>query len=514
MGTRQKIMSGKRIAAVILITTLLVASFLRLYRVREYLAFLGDEGRDALVWHRMVTKGEFTFLGPTASVGGFYLGPIYYYMALPFYWIFRDPVGPSIFVAMVGVATVWLVYKAGSEWFGTIGGLVAGWVYATSSLVVRYSRASWNPNPLPFFSLLSVYWADSGMRKRTWWKIVGSGICLGVAWQLHYLALILTPVLLLIIFVHGVNRNNKVFRPDEWAKDCILGTLALGTGWVIGFFPFLAFEIYHHFPNTRTVLEFVTRPGGAVLNFELVGLIRSVIRDNNRLVFTVFSWQDSLISQFVTLTAVVTGTIMAVSKRQWGIVIWFWSGISIFSLYQGSVSDYYYGFLFPVPAIFIGATAQTFFKRGYRIATPVILFLLLLLTIDQSNRWPIRRQPNRILEQTENIAREIILLSKHRPYNFALITGGNSDHAYRYFLERMSVPPTPLESMVTDQLVAVCEKQEPECQPLGNAIWEIAGFGRAEVAEMMTSPVGITVYRLVHNEDSVSLIGKPAVKLQ
>src|SRR4030042_7199411 len=133
------------------------ASFLRLYHIRDYIVFLGDEGRDALVWHNMVEKGKFTLLGPTASVSGFYLGPIYYYLALPFYFLTRDPVGPTIFVAIVGIATVWLIWFINKKWLGSIAGLFSAWTYACASLIIRYSRASWNPNPLPFFSLLGLY---------------------------------------------------------------------------------------------------------------------------------------------------------------------------------------------------------------------------------------------------------------------------------------------------------------------------------------------------------------------
>src|SRR3990167_8224922 len=122
MNRKQKI--------VILIGILITASFLRLYRIRDYIVFLGDEGRDALVWLHMVKQGEFTFLGPTASVGGFYLGPVYYYMALPFYFLWNDPVGPAIFVALVGIATVWFVYHVGKLWFGEIAGLTASFIYA------------------------------------------------------------------------------------------------------------------------------------------------------------------------------------------------------------------------------------------------------------------------------------------------------------------------------------------------------------------------------------------------
>jgi len=43
------------------------------------MTFLGDEGRDVLIVYNIL-HGKLTLLGPTASVGGFFLGPIYYYL--------------------------------------------------------------------------------------------------------------------------------------------------------------------------------------------------------------------------------------------------------------------------------------------------------------------------------------------------------------------------------------------------------------------------------------------------
>src|SRR3990167_9543740 len=131
----------------LVVLIVLIALYLRLYNISHYMIFLGDEGRDALTSYSIL-HGDLTLLGPTASVGGFFLGPIYYYLMAPFLWLFNyDPVGPAIMVALFGIATVWLVYKIGKEFFGSSVGLIASGLYAISPLVITYSRSSWNPNP-------------------------------------------------------------------------------------------------------------------------------------------------------------------------------------------------------------------------------------------------------------------------------------------------------------------------------------------------------------------------------
>ena len=96
--------------------------------------------------------------------------------------------------------------------------------------------------------------------------------------------------------------------------------------------------------------------------------------------------------------------------------------------------------------------------------------------------------------------------SEGKPFNFALITNQNSDHAYRYFLEVWGAKPVTIENpqvdperkTVTDQLLVVCEVAD--CQPLGHPLWEIAGFGRAEIVGSWPAPGGIKVVKLIHYE--------------
>jgi len=53
----------------------------------------------------------------------------------------------------------------------------------------------------------------------------------------------------------------------------------------------------------------------------------------------------------------------------------------------------------------------------------------------------------------------------------------------------------PKRKTVTDQLLVVCEI--PQCHPLGNSLWEIAGFGRAEIVNEWRVSV-VRVFRLEH----------------
>ena len=170
-----------RFKKILIIVILLLAAFLRLYQIDGYMTFLGDEGRDVLVVKRMIVDHKWTLLGPTASVGGFFLGPIYYYFMLPFLWLFQlNPVGPAVMVALFGTATVYLVYQAGREFFNETAGLIAATLYSLSPLVIAYSRSSWNPNLVPFFALLYIWSLHQAVKTNIfrWWFLAGLCIVL------------------------------------------------------------------------------------------------------------------------------------------------------------------------------------------------------------------------------------------------------------------------------------------------------------------------------------------------
>src|SRR5260221_8657334 len=153
---------------IILILILVFSAFLRLYKIADYMSFLGDEGRDVLVVYNIL-HGHLTLLGPTSSVGGFFLGPIYYYFMAPFLLLFNyDPVGPAVMIALFGIATVWLVYFVASKFFSKPVGLIASFLYAISPLVIAYSRSSLNPNPMPFFILSLLYLLYKGLEEKRW----------------------------------------------------------------------------------------------------------------------------------------------------------------------------------------------------------------------------------------------------------------------------------------------------------------------------------------------------------
>ena len=365
------------------------------------MTFLGDEGRDVLVVYNIL-HGKLTLLGPTSSVGGFFLGPIYYYFMAPFLWLFNyNPVGPAVMVALFGVATVWLIYKFCSDLFNKRVGLIAALLYAISPLVIAYSRSSWNPNPLPFFSLLSLFTLYKGIVKKSYKLIFASGILLGISMQLHYLAMFLAFIIFLYILF------TEIFVERFNLKKLLLSLIKkyslVLSGFVIGWLPFLAFELRHGFLNIKKIFDFVFSGGNAGENTNFfVNLYDVFFRLFARLITSfppieqleLYNKQTLLIWTGLALMLAVLSTVVLLQnliksyknksvdfQKYLLLSLWFFVGILLFGFYKKSIYDYYFSFMFPVPFIMLGLLMSFIYENkkikylGKVIAIPLFALL-------------------------------------------------------------------------------------------------------------------------------------------
>lgn len=485
------------------------------------MTFLGDEGRDALVVYGIL-HGKLTLLGPTASVGGFFLGPIYYYFMAPFLFLFNyNPVGPAVMVALFGVATVWLIFKVGSEFFGNKAAIIAALFYTISPVVIAYSRSSWNPNLMPFFTLLTLYFLYKGVKKNSVASFFTSGVLFGISMQLHYIAVFVGFIIIIyIVFIRLLILAESLI---EKTKRIVRDGLYVLLGFLVGLSPFITFEVRHEFLNIQSIGKFIFLSGDTGNNSRFFQIISDVFfRLFGRLVtrfpppeqVSLGASADIALWYYATLLLAFFSVVIflyefykSLYKKniqcvQFSLLfIWFFIGIILFGFYKKSIYDYYFVFLFPLPFLFVGNALSFIWKKNTLLKIGAILTCSVIIW-DNLLGVPFRSPPNRQLAQIEQIAGFVLDKTSGKPYNFAVISGGNSDHGYRYFFKLAGKEPIeikknyedPGRTSVTDQLFVVCESQ---CSPPGNPAWEISGFGKSEVQESWSVSV-VKVYKLIH----------------
>ena len=374
----------------LLLLILVVGAFLRFYKIGEYMTFLGDEGRDAIVVRNLLVKLDPILIGPGTSIGSMYLGPLYYYFMAPFLLLFNfSPIGPAVGVALMGVATIYLVYITGRDWFPSTSsgpsfvGLVAAGLYAISPTVIIYSRSSWNPNIMPFFALLSVYsiWKVYEEKKYKWLMV--SAISLAFVLQSHYLGILLAPVLF-IFWLLG--------KPKHYIRYTIYSALIF----LFLMSPLALFDFRHDYLNSKAFFKFITVRQETVSIRPWTAIPKSypIFEQINSSLLTA---KQEPAGQIVSLFMIFFLVIIFLRDRKLFtnhfslITLWLVTATIGFGIYKQHIYDHYFGFVFAVPFLLTAVFVQKIYVSKYKIIG--LSIVLILVCINLFNNTPFKISP-------------------------------------------------------------------------------------------------------------------------
>lgn len=494
-----------RLQSLALLLIFSLAIFLRFYRLPEYMTFLGDEGRDALVIKDLLVNHHYPFIGPPTSIGNIYLGPLYYYMmAIPMSIFWLDPIAAVYMVAIIGVLTIGLVYYLTKEWFGWVSASLAAFLYTISPVNVIYSRTSWNPNPAPFFALLAILGFYKAHQSGNFLWLILTGAAVAATVQMHYLALILIPTFFILwVYEFMLIRRGKFARGKFW-----LGTLGAVIAFWLLMSPLIVFDLRHDYLNYKAISVFFTNRETTVNVNPLNSLERIYPIYHYNLIDRYISgsgiFLNLLVSVLVLIPLVFAGWLKYKGQvLRWpylALSSWLLVGVLGLALYKQNIYDHYLGFLNPVPFILLGSLVSLFslvkqFENRRILVVGLILVVVGLVFVNIS-RSPFKNPPQNQLTKTQNVANYIIEKSNNKPFNFALIAKSNYDSAYQFYLDLYGRKPLQVQYGVAEQLFVVCEDQE--CQPINNPKYEIVGFGWSKV-DWEETVEGVRVFKLSHN---------------
>lgn len=520
--------------ALIISVILLVGAFFRFYRIGEYMIFLGDEGRDAIIVRRLLVDFDPILIGPGTSIGNMYLGPLYYYLIAPSLLLANfSPVGPSAMIAALGVITIFLVWLTAREWFGKSAAFIAALLYSISPIVITFSKSSWNPNIMPFFALISLYsiWKVWQFKEFKW--LVTLGAFFAIILQSHYLGLLLAPTLFLFWFltylkIRYLNLTGnwklefrKFLRNSFWGLTIFASLMS----------PLVIFDARHEWRNFGAIKLFFlerqttvsARPWSGIPKIpELIDQANlSLLSSQNADISWIYTYL--FYTGFIVLFGyfLLKGTRKVFTDKEfWSdifkkldskslapyFLILAWIGVSFvgLSLYKQHIYDHYFGFFFPAPFLLVGAVSQYVLKNSSRLVkTALVVFLIYAVYVNLSNS-PIKYPPNRQMQRAEGVAREIQRQANGEKFNLAVLAERNYEDGYQYFLEKWNEPvydidPLKLEETLADQLFVVCELPKEKCDPTHSPKAEVANFGWSEIEEEWEVS-GVIVYKLTHSK--------------
>lgn len=487
------------------LAVLALAAFFRLYRIDQYMIFLGDEGRDAQIVKEMISIHHFPLIGPPTSVGNIYLGPLYYYMMLPVMILFNfSPIAASVMVGVIGVLTVALIYYLGKNFFNRKAGLIASFLYAISPVTIAYSNFSWNPNPLPFFALLSILGLYKVNKTGNFLWMILVGVSLAISLQMHYLSLILIPVAG-ILYAHEIWYRKSQKRGY---KNLTKGTFFAILIFLIIMSPIFLFDLRHDFLNYKAIISLFSSNTIGINIFNSLSKIPTLFSYN--LIGRYIAGENvflGVIVSIIILSTLVYGFYKRVKRGilEWPVLalgIWLFVGLIALSFYKGEVYDHYLNFLNPAPFLLLGSLASINFIKGWKLFSSVaILLLVVILSIVNLQKNPQLTSPQNQLKKTQDVVKFVIQKTEGKDFNFALLSKNNYDLAYQFYFDMYGYKPKVVPENKTSQLFVVCE--DSICDPTHNAKYEIAAYGMSKI-DWREDFKGVKIYRLIPNPS-----GKP-----
>lgn len=229
-----KIFFRKNWKYIILIAIVAFAFSIRAYHFSDWLHFEMDQARDAELVVKALDEGPGTLplLGPRAAGTFLRLGPVFYYFQYLAAKIFHsaDPAVLAYPDFLFSILAVGLFYFFLRLYFSRFSSLAGTAMFAANFIAIQYSRFAWNPNSIPFWTLVSFYGLirtlGENKRNRQYWWIAMAIAGWGVASQLHFITFLGIPVIFAIYFLWAKGWKKIHWRGCALAAALILVFLA------------------------------------------------------------------------------------------------------------------------------------------------------------------------------------------------------------------------------------------------------------------------------------------------
>lgn len=241
---------------------LAVAIFFRTYQIVERYGYAHDAELFSWIVKDIVVNQHPRLIGQLTSAPGIFIGPLYYYLLVPFFLLFNmDPIGAIIPITIFGILTVISYYFVFSKLFNEKVGLIASFIYAVSFYTVDFDRKVVPSTPTNLWIIWYLYGVV--MLSRGQFRILPIlGILIGLIWHIH---IALAPTLIVIPIA-------LYFAKKMPTKKQILIFLLIT---FLSSLPLIIFESRHNFLQTKSLIG----------NFAASFATDSYISENRKVVF-------------------------------------------------------------------------------------------------------------------------------------------------------------------------------------------------------------------------------------
>ena len=376
----------KHLHLLILLSTILIGAFLRLYRLERLMWWWqsGDHGRDLLVAKHIADYGEIIFSGPSSFGGiGLLKNSVFYYYFLSFFWsLAHSAKGVVFFFSLLNIATIFIVYVITAKLRNQKAGLIAALLMSLSYRAIVFSRSVYQPFLLPLF--ISLYLASLlySLKEKSFFSLTISTVLIFLSLQFHYSTLLFLPAFAFwtIYGLKVINDKSKKFILKFVFFIFLCFFLVLS--WL--FFSYHSLNVIKVLKKIILFLELSTQGNKNLIDFLLnsVGHLSIYFSDLFNFPFLRDHWRFSPFVIFI-LGGLVYSLIKNLSKKKNPFPIIFLcsflSGILLSGLYTSEVLSFYFIPFLPVIFITLGYLFESLFpKKQILKLTMIVIFIIAL----------------------------------------------------------------------------------------------------------------------------------------
>lgn len=373
-----KIKNWPHLNLLILFLIMAIGSFLRLYRLEEFMWWHGDSGRDVLVAKHIIEHQETGFILPAlgAEISFLKNSPLYYYFLALFWFIARSPVGITFLFSTLGILSIFCLYLAASTLFNKNVGLTAAALIAFSYQMSRYARGIFQPFLLPFFICVTFLLLIVSLKRKSFISLLLSIFFFFISIQIHYSTLLILPVFVVwsiysLLMIDSGKNIKRLFSLLFIESYLILSALWL--------------SLAYHPPPQQAFFDQIFPLEAMFQNFDLNGFLQRST-ENLILVFNYVA-QDSFQIYWLsiglaifTFGGLILFSIIDLFRKDNPasslLLLSLLSMIWLSGLYENQVFDYYFTPLYPIIFISWAFLIERMFFKNQLVKNMALLILI------------------------------------------------------------------------------------------------------------------------------------------
>ena len=405
----------------ILILIVSLGLFLRLYHLSNSINFSWDQERDAFTIKQILIDKKPVLIGPrVVNDHGFFLGPYFFYILLPFYLISNlSPYATILFIAVYDliflVSSFFIIKKIFSQKIAYF----FIFIWSVLPLAISIDTISWNPLLVPFLFIFLLYLLKTlNFSKVKNWLFLG--FYLGFSFNIHVQLIILSFTAFIFLLI-------KVSKKDFFKKIWVLFL-----GFIISFLPLLFFDLRHNFLNLNLFLNFFQNNNLPKNYFSFVPVWANYVSS-----FTLIN------SQFLSILfwLILAFILFVFSKRNIFNKILFFSWLFfpiIFIIYGQRPSEYYFNFCLPIIVLVF---SQILSKLKI---IPKIILIISILIISLSVYFKVKNNHinSSSLANKIKVVKNIKQTTNNQKFNISLSVPNGQNSGFSYLFDFYKVKPS------------------------------------------------------------------------